>query len=322
MLCGMAIQAFKGYTRFELGLYLYDLFTIELVNYWLICALAIAIHAMVNNKYLGHFVMVVYYVLLLFASQLGLEHNLYQFGSVPAAVYSDMNGYGHFLPRVRSFQAYWGAASLLLLVLALLFWSARHGELLARAAGGGEGAPRRTDPGRGRRRAASPSSRSAASSSTTPTSSIPTRRPPSGRRCRSSTRSATRRWRPSRSRRSIAVTLAVDLYPREQRVRMKGRYALENKSGAAGRPGCCWPSLAAARLVVHQLDIGVPNRLEKDDVELGVRLYRLDPPLRAGREDDARLRPRAADARLHQRRREHLGGRQRHASSTAARCCR
>ena len=67
--------------------------------------------------------MVVYYVLLLFAGQLGLEHNLYKFGNVPAAVYSDMNGYGHFLPRVRTFQAYWGAASLLLLVLALLFWS-------------------------------------------------------------------------------------------------------------------------------------------------------------------------------------------------------
>ena len=29
--------------------------------------------------------MVVYYVLLLFAGQLGLEHNLYKFGSVPAA---------------------------------------------------------------------------------------------------------------------------------------------------------------------------------------------------------------------------------------------
>ena len=42
---------------------------------------------------------------------------------MPAAVYSDMNGYGHFLPRVRAFQAYWGAASVLLLVLALLFWS-------------------------------------------------------------------------------------------------------------------------------------------------------------------------------------------------------
>src|SRR6476469_4833833 len=36
---------------------------------------------------------------------------------------ADMNGYGHFLPRVRTFQAYWGAASLLLLVAALLFWS-------------------------------------------------------------------------------------------------------------------------------------------------------------------------------------------------------
>ena len=45
MLCGMAIQAAKGYTRFEPGLYLFDLFTIDLVNYWMVCALAIAVHA-------------------------------------------------------------------------------------------------------------------------------------------------------------------------------------------------------------------------------------------------------------------------------------
>ena len=67
--------------------------------------------------------MVVYYVLLLFAGALGLEHNLYKFGSVPGAIYSDMNGYGHFLPRLRAFQAYWAAASVLLLVVAYLFWT-------------------------------------------------------------------------------------------------------------------------------------------------------------------------------------------------------
>ena len=41
-------------------------------------------HAIVNNKYVGHFVMVVYYVLLAVRGALGLEHNLYLFGSVPA----------------------------------------------------------------------------------------------------------------------------------------------------------------------------------------------------------------------------------------------
>jgi ABC-2 type transport system permease protein len=77
------------------------------------------------------------------------------------------------------------------------------------------------------------------------------------------------------------VTLAVDLFPREQGVRMKGSYALENKS-AQPVSRLLLAFAPAARLVVHQLDIGVPSRLEKDDVDLGVRLYRLDPPLPPG----------------------------------------
>ena len=33
---------------------------------------------------------------------------------------------------------------------------------------------------------------------------------------------------------------------------------------------------------MHRLDLGVPSRLEKDDVELGVRIYRIEPPLQPG----------------------------------------
>ena len=123
MLCGIGIQAAKGYFRFEPALYFSEMFGIELLNYWMVCALALAVHSIANHKYIGHFVMIVYYALMLFAGQLGLEHNLYKFGSVPGATYSDINGYGHFMPRLRSFQAYWGAASVLLLVAAYLMWA-------------------------------------------------------------------------------------------------------------------------------------------------------------------------------------------------------
>jgi hypothetical protein len=34
-----------------------------------------------------------------------------------------MNGYGHFLLRERWYEAYWGGAALLLIVLSLLFWA-------------------------------------------------------------------------------------------------------------------------------------------------------------------------------------------------------
>ena len=47
---------------------------------------------------------------------------MYLYGETPRVIYSDMNGYGHFLGPFRWFQVYWGAAAVLLLVVARLFW--------------------------------------------------------------------------------------------------------------------------------------------------------------------------------------------------------
>ena len=277
MLCGMAIQAAKGYTRFEPSLYLYDLFTIDLVNYWLVCALAIAVHSIVDNKYVGHFVIVVYYVLLLFASQLGLEHNLYKFGSVPAAVYSDMNGYGHFLLRVRAFQAYWGAASMLLLVAAFLFWTrgtaSSWRERLASA----------------RERVGAGSLGLAAVSALAfvglgafifyNTNVLNRYESTQDRQARQV--GYEKRYKASAAEpqpKITAVRLDVDLFPSEQRIRVRGHYALQNKTGKpvttlqlAFAPG--------PALTIHQLDLGMPARLVDDNLALGIRIYVLTMPL-------------------------------------------
>ncbi len=280
MVCGMAIQAAKGYTRFEPGLYFYDLFTIDLVNYWLVCALAIAVHSIVDNKYVGHFVIVVYYVLLLFASQLGLEHNLYKFGSVPPAVYSDMNGYGHFLARVRAFQAYWGAASVLLLVAAYLFWTrgtaSSWRERLHAA---------RDRLGRSTLALAGVSALAFVGLgafifyNTNILNRYETTSEGQARQVAYEKRYKAGAAEPQPK--ITAVTLDVDLFPREQRVRMRGRYALENKTG---KPVTTLQlALAQGRdLTVRQLELGVPARLVEDDRDLGVRIYALAAPMAPG----------------------------------------
>ena len=66
--------------------------------------------------------MIVYFLVISFAPLMGLEHNLYKYGVTTNFTYSDMNGFGPFLPRVRVFEAYWAAAALLLAVAAYLFW--------------------------------------------------------------------------------------------------------------------------------------------------------------------------------------------------------
>ncbi|MGZ5040939.1 MAG: ABC transporter permease/M1 family aminopeptidase [Usitatibacter sp.] len=120
--CGLLIQVFSGYTKFELGQYFYRLFLLQLPSYWMTAALALTIHSVVNHKYLGHFVVILYYVALVMTGALGYDNRMVRFGTSPPLIYSDMNGYGHFIGPIRWFQVYWAAASVLLLVVARLFW--------------------------------------------------------------------------------------------------------------------------------------------------------------------------------------------------------
>ena len=112
MVCGMAIQLTHGYTHLEIGLYLHDLFGIQLIELWFLCALAFTVHAVVNHKYLSHFLLALFYIALIASSAMGFEDNLYRFGETADITYSDMNGFGHTLVALRAFEWYWGAFSL------------------------------------------------------------------------------------------------------------------------------------------------------------------------------------------------------------------
>jgi ABC-type transport system involved in multi-copper enzyme maturation permease subunit len=122
MIAGMAIQLSKGYTHLEPLLYIKELFGLNLIGYWLLCVLAITVQALVNNKYMGFFVMVLYYLTTAFMGQLGFEHHLYQYDSDPGYTYSDMNHFGHFLAPIFWFDAYWVAFAVLLAILGYLFF--------------------------------------------------------------------------------------------------------------------------------------------------------------------------------------------------------
>ncbi|MBC5993758.1 ABC transporter permease/M1 family aminopeptidase [Pontibacter cellulosilyticus] len=122
MFCGIIIQTFKGYYNYELDIYIKGLFGLQLIDYVMLCVLAMLVQVIVNNKYLGHFVMVVYFLLNIFKGQLGWEHNLYSFNSDPGITYSAMNGYGHFVWPFTIFKVYWAAFAIILAVLANMLW--------------------------------------------------------------------------------------------------------------------------------------------------------------------------------------------------------
>lgn len=119
---GIIAQAVMGYFNFEIGLYIKGLFGISLIDYILLCFLAFIVHTVVNNKYMGHFVMVLYYLFSSFMGALGLEHNLYDFASDPGIMYSDMNGYGHYVWPFVIYKAYWLSFALILAIISNLLW--------------------------------------------------------------------------------------------------------------------------------------------------------------------------------------------------------
>ena len=91
-------------------------------DYLLFVLLALAVHVVVDQKYVGHMVVLIAYGFTAFAAALGIEHNLLVYGSDPGWAYSDMRGFAPFLAPLVWFKLYWAAWALLLAVAAKLFW--------------------------------------------------------------------------------------------------------------------------------------------------------------------------------------------------------
>jgi ABC-type transport system involved in multi-copper enzyme maturation permease subunit len=138
LVCGLLVQVSHGYYHFEFGLYFTDLFAHRLVTFWILCVIALLVHTIVNNKYLGHFVMVLYFVAAIVLPQINFQDYLYRLGESPVAIYSDMNGYGPYAKPLLWFHLYWGIGAVLLAVATNLLWvrgmetSLRHRVKLAR----------------------------------------------------------------------------------------------------------------------------------------------------------------------------------------------
>jgi ABC-2 type transport system permease protein len=122
MLAGLTVQIVQGYYHFQLGLYARELFLNRLTELWILCVLAMFVQTVVNNKYLGHFVMVLYIVATIALPPAGFQDYLYRFGQTPSVMYSDMNGYGPFLAALVWFRLYWGVAAILLAIVTSLLW--------------------------------------------------------------------------------------------------------------------------------------------------------------------------------------------------------
>jgi ABC-2 type transport system permease protein len=122
-LVGVIVQMVKGYTNFEVLLYLQYLFGFRLIDLVMLAVLSVFVQTLVHNKYLGFFIIALFYFWNGTFASVVLKHNLYIFSSDPGITYSDMNGFGHGIYPFFVFKAYWGAFCLMLAALSSLLWA-------------------------------------------------------------------------------------------------------------------------------------------------------------------------------------------------------
>ena len=133
MAAGMLTQIQQGHFDLEIGLYARILFGLQLTDYLLFALLALAVHALVNHKYVGHLVVVIAYAFMAFGPALGVGHNLLVYGSDAGWTYSDMRGFEPFIGPWLWFKFYWAAWALLLALAAtLLSVSGKEADLRSR----------------------------------------------------------------------------------------------------------------------------------------------------------------------------------------------
>ena len=125
ILIGILMQTLAGYYHYEVWQYVKELFFITFPQILGFAMFAMFVQTLVSNKFIGHGIVIGVFVLQAVLSAWGWENTLLIPGNVPPYLYSDMNGYGHFVPSIVWATSYWFAIFALLGVISMAF--ARRG---------------------------------------------------------------------------------------------------------------------------------------------------------------------------------------------------
>jgi ABC-2 type transport system permease protein len=278
MTTSMLIQAASGYTDFEIGVYLRAVFVHNGTYFWMLCVLAVFVHVVVANKWLGMLMLFVLYVLLLSLRAFGFEHVLYGF-SIPFVIYSDMNGYDYVGWQIESLLVYWaGVCALLFVGICLLYPRAVSAPWAERLR---EAASRMT------RRVAATAALLAASTigagawifyNTNVLNAYESSAMLEQRRADYEIKYGRFENQPSPSFSDIDMEL--DLFPAEGRLESRGRAVLRNNKSVPIDEFVLSLSVIPKLDVVELSLVGASRKLA--DVENGFYLYTLDTPLQPG----------------------------------------
>ncbi|NBQ91316.1 MAG: aminopeptidase [Betaproteobacteria bacterium] len=130
VLTGMAVQLAKGWTQLEPMSYMLWYLWPTVVVALQLAVLSVMVQVLVPQKFIGWGVMLVYIVASIALGTAGFEHNLYNYAGAPGVPLSDMSGMSRFWVGQAWFHLYWSAFAVLLAVLAHAFWRRGNGGTL------------------------------------------------------------------------------------------------------------------------------------------------------------------------------------------------
>ena len=117
---GIIFQTLNGYYKYEYQVYLSGFFLEILPFLALYTCIAFFIQSIVNHKFLGIMLVIIFFIANIALGLFGFDHDLYFFGGSALGAYSDMSGYGHFLKPYLIIKLYWSLFGLLLLIMSSL----------------------------------------------------------------------------------------------------------------------------------------------------------------------------------------------------------
>jgi ABC-2 type transport system permease protein len=121
LLSGVIMQTVAGYYHYDLLQYFKELYLITFPIIIGFTLLAFFVQTVVSNKFMGHAIVIGIFVLDPILFRFGIENTLLLPGQNTPYTYSDMNGYGHFVPALAWSIVYWMAIFAVLAALSVAF---------------------------------------------------------------------------------------------------------------------------------------------------------------------------------------------------------
>lgn len=265
LITGVATQSWLGYHRYQLDLYLSELFVYDFSWFVLITILAFFVHVLCPNKYVGYFAFIIFVVAQGFVWRpLDVGTRMVRFGSRPSYTYSDFYGMAPYLESWWWFTAYWGVFALLLASLTVAWWPR-----------GKEAARKRVPATVIGIAACFVAIAGWLYYNTQVLNSV--MGPKSALNMRADYEKTYKKYQGIAQPRILSVRYDIDIYPEKRSLVLHGDQVIENKTANA---------IAELHIVVNrdfETTVDVEGgKLSMDDKRLSYRIYKLETPMQPG----------------------------------------